>query len=152
MRRWKKKITREYLRKTIKLLVTKLHRRNLIKGTNTWAVPFVRYSRPFLKWTREELQQMDQRTRKLMTMHNVLHPREDVDSLYVKEGGRGLASIRDIVDASIQQLENYTKKRGGRLNTATRNNTDNPSINRTEITRKQKWEEKQVKLQRESIS
>ena len=33
------------------------------------------------------------------------------------------------------------KKRGGILITATRNNTDNTSINRTEITRKQKWEE-----------
>ena len=33
---------------------------------------------------------------------------------------------------------------GGRLVTATRNNTDNTRINRTEITRKQKWEEKQL--------
>ena len=38
-----------------------------IKDINTWAVPFVRYSGSFLKFTREELQQMDQRTRKLMT-------------------------------------------------------------------------------------
>ena len=28
---------------------------NLIKGINTWAVPLVRYSGPFLKWTRDEL-------------------------------------------------------------------------------------------------
>ena len=52
---------------------------------------------------------MDQRTRKLLTMHKALHPRDDVDRLYVsrKEGGRGLASIEDSVDASIQRL--YTK-------------------------------------------
>ncbi len=45
---------------------------------------------PFLKWTRDELKQMDQRTKKLMTMLKVLHPRDDVDRLYVprKEGGR----------------------------------------------------------------
>ena len=32
---------------------------------------------------------------KLMTMHKALHPRDDVDRLYVsrKKGGRGLASI-----------------------------------------------------------
>ena len=38
---------------------------------------------------------MDQRTRKLMTMHKVIHPRDDVDRLYVsrKEGGGGLTSI-----------------------------------------------------------
>ena len=32
---------------------------------------------------REELKQMDQRTRKLMTMHKALHPRDDVDRLHV---------------------------------------------------------------------
>ena len=47
---------------------------------------------------------MDQRTRKLMTMHKVLHSRDDVDRVYVskKEGGRGLASTVESVDASIQ--------------------------------------------------
>ena len=38
---------------------------------------------------------MDQRIRKLMIMHKALHPRDDIDRLYVsiKEGGRGLVSI-----------------------------------------------------------
>ena len=57
---------------------------------NTWTVPLVIYSGPFLEWTRDELRQMDKRTRKLMTMLKALHPRDDVDSLYVprKESGR----------------------------------------------------------------
>ena len=57
----------------------------------------------FLKWTRDELRQMDQRTRKVMTVHKALHPKEEVDRLYVprKEGGRGLASIEDSVDTPI---------------------------------------------------
>ena len=95
----KDKIRKEYLRRTRKLLETKLSNRNLIKGINTWVV---RYSSPFLKWTRDELKKMDQRTRKLMIMHKALHPRDDVDRLYVsrKEGGGGLTSIEDSVDAS----------------------------------------------------
>ena len=36
------------------------------------------------------------------------------------------------------------KKCRGNLITATKNNTDNTGINRTKITRKQKWEEKQL--------
>ena len=46
-------------------------------------------------------------------MHKALHPRDDVDRLYVsrKEGGRGLASIEDTVDASIQRLEDYIEKK-----------------------------------------
>ena len=91
----KGKIKKEYFWRTRNLLETKLSSRNLVKGINTWAIPLVRYSGPFLKWTREELKRIDQRTRKLMTMHKAFYPRGDVDRLYVsrKEGGRGLASI-----------------------------------------------------------
>ena len=87
---------------------------------------------------------MDQRTRKLLIMHKALHPRDDVDSLYVsrKDGRRGLASIEDSVDASIQRLEDYIQKHVGGLITAIRNDTDNTMDNRTTITRKQKWEGK----------
>ena len=45
----KDKIRKEYLRRTRKLLETKLSSRNFTKGINTWAVPFFRYSGPFLK-------------------------------------------------------------------------------------------------------
>ena len=142
----KDKIQKEYLGRTRKLLKTKLSSRNLMKGINTWAVPLVRYSGPFLKWTRDELKQMDQRTRKLMTMYKVLHPRDDVDRLYVsrKEGRRGLACIEGSVDASIQWLEDYIQKHDEGLITAIRNDTDNMMDNRMIITRKQKWEGKQL--------
>ena len=65
---------------------------------------------------------MDQRARKLMTRHKALHPRDDVDRLYVsvKERGRGFASNEDSVDAAIQRLEDYVEKRGGRVITVTR--------------------------------
>ena len=100
-------IRKEYLRRTRKLLETKHSNRNLIEGINTWAVSFVRYSGPFLNSTRDELKQMDQRTKKLMTMHKALHPRDDVDRLYVsrKVGRREPACIEDSVDTSIQRLE-----------------------------------------------
>ena len=62
------KTKKEYRRRARKLLEIKLYCWNLVKGINTWAVPHVRYSEPFLKWTREEFKQMYQRTRKLITM------------------------------------------------------------------------------------
>ena len=105
----KNKIQKEYLWRTRKLLETKLSGRNLIKGISILVVPLVRYSGPFPKWARDELRQMDQRTRKPMTMHKALHPRDDDDRLHVprKDGGRELASIEDTVDTSILRLENY---------------------------------------------
>ena len=131
-------IRKEYRRRTIKLLETKLSSKNLIKGINTWAVPLVRYSGPFLKWTKDELKQMDQKTRKQMTMHKALHPRDDVDRLYVsrKQRGRGLASIEDNVDVSIQRLEDNIEKYERGLIITIRNDTDNTIDERMTTTRK----------------
>ena len=81
-----------------------------------------------------------------MTMQKALHPRDDVDRLYVsrKEGGRRLDSIEDTVDASIQRLEDYIEKHERRLNTAIRNVTDNTIDERMTTTRKQKWDGKHL--------
>ena len=93
----KEKVGSEYKRRVRKILETKLNGGNVIKGINTWAIPVLRYSAAFLNWTKAELQEMDRRTRKLLTMHNGLHPRSNVDRLYVprREGGRGLMSVED---------------------------------------------------------
>ena len=72
------------------------------------------YSGLFLKWTPEEIRQMD---KKLMTRHLALQPRDVIDRLYEsrKEGGRGLTNMKDFVDASKKVLEDYIKKNKERL-------------------------------------
>ena len=67
---------------------------------------------PFLSWTKAELQSIDGKTRKLLTMHNGLHPRSDVDRLYIprKDGGRGLANAEDTVILAKISLEDHIKK------------------------------------------
>ena len=81
-----------------------------------------------------------------MAMHKALHPRDDVDRLYVSrnEGGRGLASFEDSIDVSIQRLEDYLEKHERGLITANRKDADNTIDDRTTITRKQKCEEKKI--------
>ena len=66
-----------------KLLEYKLHSRNIIKGINLWAVPLIKYPRPFSKWTREEFQQMNQRIRKRMTTH--ICPQDHVENSMCQE-------------------------------------------------------------------
>ena len=77
-------------------------------------------------------------------MHKTLHPRDDVDKLYVsrQEGGRGLRSIEESVDALIQRLKDYIEKHKG-LITTIENDTNETMTNRMTITR-EKWEEKQL--------
>ena len=85
----------------------------------------------FNKWTREQENQWQ------YTKPYILEIRWDW-----KEGGRRFAIIEYSVNTSIRRLEEYIKKKSKeRLITTTRNNT---RINRTAITRKQKWEEKQM--------
>ena len=70
--------------------------------------------------------------------------RTETNGLENKKGGKWLNSIEDSVNISIQRLRENIEKRRGRLITATGNNTDDTRTNRTEITRKQKLEEKQL--------
>ena len=81
-----------------------------------------------------------------MTMHKALHDRDNVDRLYVprKERGRGLASIEDSIDASIQRLEDNAEKHEQGLITAIKIDTDNTIDDRMTTTRKQKWKKKQL--------
>ena len=68
-----------------------------------------------------------------------------IDKLFKKRGRkRTLASIEDSVDTSIQRPEDYIQKQEGGLITATRIDTENTMNNRMTITRKQKWEGKQL--------
>ena len=77
-------------------------------------IALYRYSGLFLKWTRKELQQMDQRTRRLMTMHKVLHPRDDTDTACPKK--RRMKRTRQYsrehwcIDTTTQRLHKQARK------------------------------------------
>ena len=89
-----------YFRRTRNLLKTKLCRVD----------PLVSYAESLLKWTREEIQQMDRKARKLMTKPNI-------DRLYVarKKGERGFTCIKDSEDASIQLKDFIKKSKNGQI-------------------------------------
>ena len=63
----KKKIGKEYLRRVRKVAQSKLNGGNLVRAINTWAVSLVRYSGGIVDWKKQELQDLDRRTRKLIT-------------------------------------------------------------------------------------
>ena len=57
-----------------------------------------------------------------MTMHNALHPKSNIDHLYIprKEGGRGLQGVDETVKVTNLGLENYVKESKERLYTGAR--------------------------------
>ena len=56
---------------------------NIVCGVNTWAVSLLRYSIAFVIWRKSELQAIGRKTRKLLTIYGVLHPKSDVDRLHI---------------------------------------------------------------------
>ena len=56
---------------------------------------------------------IDRKTRKFFTIYGALHPKSDVDRLYIsrKEGGRGLISIEDCVELARRGLEVHAHRR-----------------------------------------
>ena len=63
-------------------------------------VRLVRYSAGIRKWKKSELNVMDRKTRKIITVTRMYHPQSDTDRLYIPrmEGGRGLLSTLDCVE------------------------------------------------------
>ena len=113
----KNKVKKEYYRRVRKVLETKFNSGNVFKAINIWVVSVVGYSAVFLVWSRLELEEIDKRTRKLLTMRNGFHPKSNVDQLYLSrsEGGRGLIVVQDTVESAILGLRNYVRNREDRF-------------------------------------
>ncbi|CAB3979773.1 Hypothetical predicted protein [Paramuricea clavata] len=103
----------EYVRRMKKILKSKFNAGNIIKAINARAVSIIRYGAGLIEWTKEELKEMDRKTRKILTIYKCFHPRDDVDRLYWKrvEGGRGLQSVEDVVKIEKCSLGHYLDHR-----------------------------------------
>ena len=107
----KGRFTKEYKRRIKLILKSNLNSRNAISAMNIWAVAVMRYGAGIVKWTKEELEKLDRQTRKIMMMNGALHPKSDVDRLYVarQRGGRGLQSVLETVQSEENSLRWYVK-------------------------------------------
>jgi hypothetical protein len=91
------------------ILKSELNTRNKITATGALAVPVLRYSFGIINWRIEEIKQIERKTRKMLTMYKVRHPKADTDRLYVKrkEGGRGLVQVEVAYKAEVINTAEY---------------------------------------------
>ncbi|KAI5731018.1 hypothetical protein M8J77_003330 [Diaphorina citri] len=110
-KKMKVNIKKEYIRRVRLTLQTELNSKNKIEALNSLAVPVVEYGFGIIDWTKEEIRKFDRKTRKLLTMNKCLHPKSDVDRIYLprKDGGKGLRSIEQAYEISILGLAEYIK-------------------------------------------
>ena len=80
-----------------------------MSAINSRAVSIARYGVGIIKWTKNELEELDRKARKLMSMNGAQHPKADVNRLYLKScgGGRGLIGVEDCVQAEVNSLDKY---------------------------------------------
>ena len=66
------------------VLKSKLNGKNKIMAIHAWAVAVFKYGAGILQWKESELKDVDRKSRKTMKMYGALHPKSDVNRLYIK--------------------------------------------------------------------
>ena len=105
------KVTAEYKRRLRLTLKSKLNSKNKIQAINTWAVALLRYGAGIINWKVDESKKIDITTRKTLTIYGTLHPKSDVDRLYLKRehGGRVLTNIEICIRSEENNLGLYVR-------------------------------------------
>jgi hypothetical protein len=91
------------------ILKSELNARNKITAIGALALPVLRYSFGIINWRIEKIKQIDRKTRKMLTMYKVHHPKADIDRLHIKRkgGGRGLVQAEAVYKAEIINTAEY---------------------------------------------
>jgi hypothetical protein len=82
-----------------------------MQAIGSLAIPVLRYSFAIINWHQEEIQKLDRKTRKILTIHGQHHPKADTDRFYVpsKDGGRGLMQIEGVYITEVIKLKEYVE-------------------------------------------
>ena len=75
------------------ILTTQLNAKNKILAVNSLAIPVLTYGFGVIQWLKSEIEKNVKKTRKLLTVNGMHHPRADVQRLYVKIINFGLVSV-----------------------------------------------------------
>ena len=86
---------------------------NKVIAHNTFAIPVITPTFGILNWTKDELSDIDVKTRKILTSKGSFHVNSDVDRLYThrNKGGRGLNSLVDNYIARVISISWHLKEK-----------------------------------------
>jgi hypothetical protein len=85
----KGRLKKEYTRSLRMILKSELNAKNKITAIGASAVPVLRYSLRIINWRLKEIKKIDSKTRKILKMYKMHHPKADIDRLYIKRRGGG---------------------------------------------------------------
>ena len=106
----KEKVKKEYYRRVRLVLKSELNAAaNRFEVINTLAVPVNTYSINIRNWKMSEIKRLDTKTRKLLTIHRMHHPKADGMYLPRRIGGRGLTKLETAYKSTTTGLETYLR-------------------------------------------
>ena len=110
-KKMREKVTKEYLSRLKKICKSELTPKNKITAINQLAIPVVTYGFGIIDWPQYEIDKLDVKTRKWLTLHKVIYRNQCLERIYIprSEGGLGLIEIDHAHRASIVSLGQYLK-------------------------------------------
>lgn len=105
----KKKYVAEYYRRVRKVARSELTAKNKFTAIGSLAIPVLLYTFGVISWKTSEIKRIDRKTRKILTMEGLHHPRADVDRLYTprRKGGRGLIQVEAMYKLMVVAIDIY---------------------------------------------
>jgi len=137
------------------VLCTELSAKNKIQIIGSLALPVLRYSFGIINWHQEEMQKLDCKIRKLLTIHGQHHPKADVDRLYVprKQGGNGLMQLEAAHAVEITKLVEYIDRKEDPLIQVVRTHQHNTDSSVLQTARCMKTEvQKETRKMKDSVA
>nr|XP_037866951.1 uncharacterized protein LOC119628520 [Bombyx mori] len=102
-------VKREYFKRVKCITNTQLSARNLITAINTYATPVLLYTFGIINYKNSDLNKIDIKTRKILTLNKAQQQKADIERLYlpIEEGGRGLINIEMLHKTQIIKFRQY---------------------------------------------
>ena len=103
---------KEYFRRVRKIWSSELFSNNKTIAHNIFSIPIITPTIGILNWTKDELEQIDIKTRKLLTSSGSFYINSDIDRLYThrNKGGRGLNCLVDIYISRTVSINHHLKE------------------------------------------
>ena len=107
----KKKLRKEYLSRLKKICKTSLTNKNKITAINELAIAILSYSFGIINWYQSELNSLDVKTRKWLTMYKIIYRNQCLSRIYLprSKGGMGLTEINQLHRATIVSIGQYLR-------------------------------------------
>ena len=105
----KEKVSKEYFTGVRKIRKSKLSTFNKTIIHNMFAVPVLKPTSSTLDWTIQEIRNIDNKTRKDLSITGNFNINSDVDCLYIprSQGGRGLKAIQTAYECGMVSLNHH---------------------------------------------